>query len=429
MKNLVRLVFALVLALPASLPANEVDYSPADLDRMLAPIALYPDTVLSHILIASTYPLEVAQAARWSRQHPDLSGEQAVDAVENKNWDPSVKALVAFPEILARMDEDLEWTERLGDAFLAQEGEVMDRVQHLRQRAYDAGNLDSQQLKHVRVIREREVIYIEPALSHIVYLPYYDPWVIYGSWWWPSYPPHRWAYWAGRPVRYYGSGFYWGAGFHVAPVFYFSGFHWHNRHVVVIPHRQRHAHSYWTRSRDVVRHSDAQRWQHDSRHRRGVEYRSARLNRDYGRSAPPRDHERHDNQRRPDADARREFPSGNAERKERPRQQAPRRAAERESHQETPRSETRSAPEPQRSESRRDGPTSAESNGPRERERQAQRPQREDTRAQRPSRDEAESGRNSRHEPAPDNARSQRSERANRGEDGGRGSRQRGDER
>lgn len=85
--------------------------------------------------------------------------------------------------------EDLEWTEELGDAFLAQQGEVMDRVQHLRRRAYDAGNLNS--LEHVRVIREREVIYIEPALSHIIYLPYYDPWMIYGSWWWPLYPPYR----------------------------------------------------------------------------------------------------------------------------------------------------------------------------------------------------------------------------------------------
>ncbi len=392
MKTIVKLVCGLLLAVPLSLPAapevqDEISYSQADLDRMLAPIALYPDTVLSHILIASTYPLEVAQAARWSRQHPDLNGEQAVDAVAGKNWDPSVKALVAFPEILARMDDDLEWTEQLGDAFLAQEGEMMDRVQHLRQRAYAAGNLNS--LEHVRVIREREVIYIEPALSHIIYLPYYDPWVIYGSWWWPSYPPYCWTYWAGRPVRYYGSGFYWGIGFHVAPVFYFSGFHWRDRHVVVIP-AHRHSGSFWTNSaREIERRSDAQQWQHDSRHRRGVEYRSARLNRDYGHSAPDRGHERRDNTRERELVKRENQRRPDTERTERPQQQAPRSGAER-----------------------------------------------EPAREQRSPGNETESSRNSRREPAPEDARGHRSEGAsatphqnNRGENGGRGSRQRRNER
>src|SRR6056297_4152988 len=100
-------------------------FSQAELDQMLAPIALYPDTVLSHVLIAATYPLEVVQAARWSRTNPEYAGEYAVEAVEHMSWDPSVMALVAFPELLARMDADLVWTQRLGDAFLIQEYQVL----------------------------------------------------------------------------------------------------------------------------------------------------------------------------------------------------------------------------------------------------------------------------------------------------------------
>lgn len=289
MKILAKWMFLLILTVPVSLqPAraadDDADFSQADLDQMLAPIALYPDSVLSHVLIAATYPLEVVEAARWSRRHPDLKGVEAVNAVERQDWDPSVKALTAFPEILARMDENLEWTQELGEAFLAQEEQVMDSVQGLRRRAQAAGNLSS--LEHVRVIREREVIIIEPALSHIIYVPYYDPWVIYGHWWWPAYPPFAWAYWGGHPVRYYGSSFYWGHGFHVSPVFYFSGFHWHNRHVVVLPVHRQYSSYRGSSSREIVRHHDAHRWQHDYRHRRGVSYRSERVARDNGHSRP-----------------------------------------------------------------------------------------------------------------------------------------------
>jgi len=272
-----------ILVLAAAAPAfadDEVAYSRAELDQMLAPIALYPDSVLSHVLIASTYPLEIVQAARWSREHPDLHGQEAVDAVEGKPWDASVKALVAFPELLARMDDDLDWTERLGAAFLAQQEEVMDSVQGLRDRAYDAGSLDS--LEHARVIREREVIYIEPLYSHVLYVPYYDPWLVYGPWWWPAYRPHCWTHWHGHPARYYGGGFYWGIGFRIAPAFYFTGFHWHDRYVAVRP-VHRHAGATWSHSsRDLAHRRDAQRWQHDTRHRHGVAYRSEGPRRDFG---------------------------------------------------------------------------------------------------------------------------------------------------
>ena len=139
MKTLTTLVLSFFLMLSAGCSvtgqaraADDGYFSQAELDSMLAPVALYPDSVLSHVLIAATYPLEVIQAARWSREHPGLRGEDAVDAVEYQDWDASVKALVAFPDLLQRMDEDLQWTQNLGDAFLVQEEEVIASIGRYR---------------------------------------------------------------------------------------------------------------------------------------------------------------------------------------------------------------------------------------------------------------------------------------------------------
>lgn len=122
---------------------DKVLFTQQELDQMLAPIALYPDSLLSHIFMASTYPLEIVEAARWVKAHPTLQGDQAVKANDQYNWEPSVKSLVAFPNVLAMMDEKLDWTERLGDAFLSQQPEVMDTVQNLRQHASANGTLQS----------------------------------------------------------------------------------------------------------------------------------------------------------------------------------------------------------------------------------------------------------------------------------------------
>lgn len=263
---------ALAPALFLAAPPAQASFARAELEQMLAPIALYPDSILSHVLIAATYPDEVEEAARWSRRHPDLEGEAAVDAVEDRDWDPSVKALVAFPEILARMDEDMDWTERLGDAFLDQEGEVMDSVQTLRDRAYDAGRLES--LEHVRVIREREYIYIEPAVRHVVYIPYYDPWFVYGTWWRPSYPPYCWRTWRGHAVSYYPRGFHWGVGLHLSPTFYFTSFHWPARHVVVT-HRHGDDRPLYS-GRDVARHDNVRHWRQERQERQQQQQRVER---------------------------------------------------------------------------------------------------------------------------------------------------------
>jgi hypothetical protein len=249
-----------------STSAAQASFSEAQLDSLLAPVALYPDTVLSHVLIASTYPLEVVEADRWVRNNRHLTGDNAVNSVENQDWDPSVKALVAFPEVLKRMSEDLDWTQQLGDAFLADEARVMDSVQKLRNRAYASGNLDK--VEHVRVIREEKTIVIEPSVERVVYVPAYDTRVVYGNWWWADYPPVYWHY----PSSYvFVSGFYWGTSVYLGPRFYSSGCHWHQRRVVVVDHHHHHNHRFYD-SRSVARYSGARHWHHNPVHRRGVAY-------------------------------------------------------------------------------------------------------------------------------------------------------------
>lgn len=259
-------------------------FSQPELDQMLAPIALYPDSVLSHVLIAATYPLEVVQAARWSRANRGLEGEYAVAAVEHYPWDPSVMALVAFPDLLARMDADLEWTQRLGDAFLIQEYQVLDTVQYLRDEAYASGHLRSNE--YVRVVRETEYIYIEPSVSRVVYVPWYDPYTVYGKWRWSAYPPVHWY----QPRGYRsGFSFHWSNGHRLEYGFFFSAVHWPSHRLVVHDHYgyyQRHDKHYGKRygkhgyggprfasGRELARFDGARHWKHDQAHRRGVAYR------------------------------------------------------------------------------------------------------------------------------------------------------------
>lgn len=276
---LLMLMSMLIGSLPtvAQTSIEQTDFSEAELDQMLAPIALYPDTVLSHVLIASTYPLEVVQADRWARNNSDLEAEAAVAAVENQNWDPSVKALVAFPQILERMSDDLAWTQRLGNAFLDDEARVMDTIQNLRNKAYASGSLD--RLEHVHVQREKEVITIEPAAERVVYVPIYDTRVVYGNWWWNDYPPVYWHY--PRHVTFVG-GFYWGPRIYVGPSFYFSSFHWHKRHVVYVDHRRYHHRPHFYSGRSIVNYSGARHWRHNPTHRRGVAYHNERVRQHYG---------------------------------------------------------------------------------------------------------------------------------------------------
>ncbi len=254
---------------PASQPAQaKKQFSQAELDQMLAPVALYPDTVLSHVLIAATYPLEIIKATRWLSGKPGMTSEQALKAAENESWDPSVRALVAFPPLLTKMNNDLDWTQKLGDAFLIQEKQVMATVQRLREKAYTAGNLTNQE--HIRVERKEKVIVIEPSRPEVIYVPVYDTRVVYGDWWWRSYPPVHWPYPTGYRSH---TSFYWGAGVQVAPSFYFSTFYWPRNEIVVVHHHDYRPRHYY-RSHEIIQHEERRHWQHNPQHRHGVVYQA-----------------------------------------------------------------------------------------------------------------------------------------------------------
>jgi hypothetical protein len=171
------------IAVAAPLPQGEID-------ALLAPIALYPDELLAQVLMASTYPLEIVMAARFVQQNPSLAGDALDQALRDQNWDPSVLSLTAYPQVLVMMNDRLDWTQRLGDAFLANQQQVMDTVQALRSRAQAAGNL--QNTPQQTVTNQEGFIDIEPAQPEYVYVPVYDPRVIYGPWSDPVYQPDYW---------------------------------------------------------------------------------------------------------------------------------------------------------------------------------------------------------------------------------------------
>src|SRR5262245_43498074 len=238
-------IFAAILGALASswlpqAPARAQDapsptFSAEEIEQIVAPIALYPDSLLAQVFMASTYPLEVVEAARFSRENPNLK-DAALDAkLKDKTWDASVKSLVSFPQVLTMMDEKLDWTQKLGDAFLAQQKDVMDGVQRLRARAHAEGNLESNEQQKVTVqpapptevnvqqaptevnvqqaptqvtVEQAPPQVIEQANPQVVYVPSYNPTVVYGGWPYPSYPPY--AYYP--PGYIAGSALWFGAG-------------------------------------------------------------------------------------------------------------------------------------------------------------------------------------------------------------------------
>jgi len=248
-------------------PDRDTAFSKPELDQILAPIALYPDDLLSNVLMASTYPLEVVEAARWIEQpaNADLEGADLTRALRDQAWDPSVKSLTAFPDVLAMMSENLDWTRKLGDAVLADQPKVMDRVQFLRDKADAAGHLESNEHQTV-VTKERggsEYIYIEPAEPEIVYVPVYEPTVVYGDWWYPDYPPYYWP--LGGAV--YVDGYYWGVGVAIAPALWdWSAPRWHRHYIHIDPRKYNRLRQHGRKTYKSVR------WRHDAHHRRGVRY-------------------------------------------------------------------------------------------------------------------------------------------------------------
>jgi Protein of unknown function (DUF3300) len=242
------------------------------LDSLLAPIALYPDQLLSQVLMASTYPLDVVAAARFVQQNPGLKGDALDQALATKNWDPSVQSLAAFPQVLAMMNDKLDWTQQLGDAFLANESQVMQTVQSLRGRAQAAGNLQS--TPQQKVVVQDKIIVIEPAQPQVVYVPVYNPTVIYGPWWAPAYRP--W-YWYPPPIYGYPpmgaaitAGFVWGAAWAIsANNWGWANPNWRGGNININVNHN----NVFINNRPAYRNSvNGGNWQHYPEQRKGVAY-------------------------------------------------------------------------------------------------------------------------------------------------------------
>lgn len=259
---------------------NITNFTEAELEQMLAPIALYPDSLLSHILIAATYPIEVVDAERWLEKNDKLTIQARADAAEKKDWDASVKALLPFPNILKKLSSDLHWMRNLGDAFLQDQAQVLASVQSLRQQADRAGNLDN--MNNVNVVRETKTIIIKPEQPEVIYVPYYDTRIVYGHWRWSHYPP---VYWHSPSHYAYNHGpYYWHNPVHLTLGLFFGSVHWHNHHVVVHHHKSRY---YKHHSKKRVSTSyQGKKWQHNPRHRKGVAYRTDNIQQKYRSHTP-----------------------------------------------------------------------------------------------------------------------------------------------
>jgi hypothetical protein len=271
---------------PPALPPPGETLTPDQLDDLVAPIALYPDELLSQIMVASTYPLEVVEAFQWQQRNPGLTGPALTQAAQQQNWDPSVQALVVFPDVMKRLNDDVTWTTNLGNAFLAQQQDVMSAVQRMRQRAQQAGRLQSTPQLNVQTTNEggQPYIDIEPAYPDVMYVPIYDPLWIWGPPLWYPYP--RW-YWPPRTFLTGGLYFGFGAGINVG-LFFGGGWHgwggwgwhpgWGNRTVIV---NNTFIHQNNFNARGLANAHGTSVWAHDPGHRGGVPYANQNLRTQY----------------------------------------------------------------------------------------------------------------------------------------------------
>ena len=252
---------------------------PEQVEALVSPIALYPDPLLSEVLMASTYPLEIVEAERWVRANQNLKGDQLKAAVDKQEWDDSVKALVATPDVLQMMSDKLDWTRDLGDAVLAQQGDVMDAVQRLRTKAQSNNKLATNKQQTVSTEQQegKQVIVIQPTEPDTVYVPYYDPAVVYGAWPYPSYPPYYFGapgYIAGGLIA---TGIAFGAGYALGRWAggawgWGGGFNWGGNNINV--------------NRNVNRNGNVnignKTWNHNPAHRQGVRYNNANVSQKFG---------------------------------------------------------------------------------------------------------------------------------------------------
>jgi hypothetical protein len=251
---------------------TEQTFSEGQIEQLVAPIALYPDPLLSQILMASTYPLEVVEAARWSNDNSTVKGGALQDAMQTQSWDPSVKALTAVPQTLQMMSGKLDWMQQLGDAFLAQQQQVLAAVQKLRAEAQAAGNLQSTPQQTVTLAPAPadvaasgigQAIVIEPVNPDLYYVPVYNPAVVYGAWDYPSYPPFYWSppgFVASNVVSF-------AAGVAVGAAIWGECNWWHNNVIINVNRFNAFNHT----NINIANNT----WIHNPEHRHGVPYRNA----------------------------------------------------------------------------------------------------------------------------------------------------------
>ena len=262
-------------------------FTDQQLDQMLAPIALYPDALFSQVLMASTYPADVAEAAKWAKANLGRKGDDAVKAVADKPWDPSVQSLVAFPDVIAIMGEKPAWVQTLGDAFLAQPDRLMDRAQFLRKKAQEAGNLKTTEQQTVTVeaasptstSTNTTIIVIEPAQPEVIYVPVYNPTIVYGTWWWPAPPmyippPPGWGF--GHAII---SGIGFGIGIGIANSLW-GGCNWHNHNVNINVNRYNNINV----NRQLNVNQNNTNWKHNSANRGGTPYRDSATREKFGQN-------------------------------------------------------------------------------------------------------------------------------------------------
>ena len=246
-----------------------------ELDQLVAPIALYPDALLAEVLMASTYPLEVVQADRWATENKALKGDQLKAAVDRQSWDASVKSLVATASVLTMMSSKLDWTQKLGDTVLAQQADVMDAIQRLRAKAQANNKLSSTKEQKVTVKKEqsKQVIIIEPTVPDTVYVPYYNPAIVYGGWPYPAYPPYYFPPPAYIPGAVIGAGIAFGAGYAIGRWasggnYWGGGVGWGNNNI--------------NRSTNINNIGSGNNWQHNPTHRQGVRYSNTSVQQKFG---------------------------------------------------------------------------------------------------------------------------------------------------
>jgi hypothetical protein len=254
-----------------SQPSDQL-LKPEQLEALVAPIALYPDELLANVLAASTYPLEVVQADRWLKARKTLKGDALTKEVDKQSWDDSVKALASAADVISMMNDKIDWTKNLGDAVLAQQADVMDAIQHLRSKAYDNKKLvtTEQQKVSVQTQESKQAIVIESADPDTIYVPYYDPVTVYGTWPYADYPPYYFGYPPYIGAGVIAAGLAFGAGWAIGRWgnYWGGGFNWGNRNLYI---------NHYNRINNA-----GNNWQHNPAHRQGVRYGNANVQQRFG---------------------------------------------------------------------------------------------------------------------------------------------------